>query len=273
MSTSTATPTPTPSATATPTPVPAAVLYFSLSATGTVGGLSFANEDIIAWNGSSFSLYFDGGDVGLATFNIDAFAVLGDNQVLMSFTASGTVPGIGTVDDSDVVRFSATSLGENTAGSFAMYFDGSDVGLTTNSEDVDAVELLANGDLLFSTLDSMSAGGVSAADEDLVRFIPTSLGATTSGTWVMYFDGSDVGLATNNSEDVDAVAIGQAGELYLSSTGAFSVTGVSGADEDVFVFTPASLGTATAGSFSGVLFFDGSTFALGSNDIIAIDLP
>lgn len=253
--------------------MPAAVLYFSLSADGTVGGLSVANDDIIAWNGSSFSLYFDGSDVGLATFNLDAFAVLSGNQVLMSFRASGTVPGIGTVDDSDVVRFSATSLGESTAGSFSMYFDGSDVGLTTTGEDIDAVELLANGDLLISTIDSLSAGGVSAADEDLVRFIPTSLGATTAGTWVLYFDGSDVGLATSASEDVDAVAIGQAGELYVSCTGAFSVTGVSGADEDIFVFTPTSLGTATAGSFSSVLFFDGSVFGLASNDIVAIDLP
>ena len=32
-----------------------------------------------------------------------------------------------------------------------MYFDGSDVGLTATAEDVDALELLTNGNLLLST--------------------------------------------------------------------------------------------------------------------------
>ena len=30
---------------------------------------------------------------------------------------------------------------------------------------------------------------------------------TTSGTWAMYFDGSDVDLATDSGEDVDGVAV------------------------------------------------------------------
>jgi hypothetical protein len=51
------------------------------------------------------------------------------------------------------------------------------------------------------------------------------------------------------------------------------VPGGSGADEDVFVFTPTSLGAATAGSYSPALFFDGGAFGLGANDVDAIDLP
>jgi hypothetical protein len=177
-----------------------------------------------------------------------------------------------TVDDSDIVRFEASSLGSTTSGTFSLYFDGSDVGLTTNGEDVDAFELLSDGRLLLSTLDSAGVPGVSAADEDLVAFTPTSLGTTTSGSYSLYFDGSDVALS-NSSEDVDAAAVDASGRIYLSATGNFSVSGRSGADEDVFVFNPTSLGSATSGAFDPNLYFDGSTFGLGGNNVFAIDLP
>jgi len=89
----------------------------------------------------------------------------------------------------------------------------------------------------------------------------------------MYFDGSDVGLSTSSGEDVDAAAVDASGRIYLSTVDAFAVTGASGADEDVCVFTPATLGTTTAGAFDSTLYFDGSAFGLAANDVFAIDLP
>jgi len=72
---------------------------------------------------------------------IDAFALAPDGKLVMSFTQPAGVPGIvGTVDDSDLVKFNATSLGATTAGTFQRYFDGSDVGLTTDAEDIDALD-------------------------------------------------------------------------------------------------------------------------------------
>jgi hypothetical protein len=47
------------------------------------------------------------------------------------------------------------------------------------------------------------------------------------------------------------------GKLLLSTLGSFSVTGVSGADEDIFQFTPTSLGTNTAGTY--LMYLDLST--------------
>jgi hypothetical protein len=236
--------------------------------------VAVANEDVVSYNGGTFSLAFDGSDVGLASRRLDAFGWLDADSLLFSLDSDGaTLPGVaGTIDDSDVIRFDATSLGSTTAGTFSMYFDGSDVGLTTSSEDVDAFELLASGTILLSTTGSPSVPGVSAGAEDLLAFTPTTLGPTTSGTYAMYFDGSDVGLSTSN-ENVDAAAVDSAGRIYLSTTGNFTVTGASGADEDVVVFTPTTLGSTTSGTFSSSLYFDGSTFGLGSNDIAAIDLP
>ena len=259
--------------TATVTERPQVVMYLSLGSSATLpGNLSVANEDIVAFDGSAFSLYFDGSDVGLGSFTLDAFTVISATEILMSFTSAGTVGGV-AMDDSDILEFRATSLGATTAGTFSMYFVGSDVGLSTDKEDVDAVELLADGRLLVSTTGSASVPGVSSgADEDLLEFTPTSLGMATAGSWRLHFDGSDVGLSSS-SEDVDAVAVGGSGQIHLSTIGAFAVNEVSGADEDVFVFTPTSLGSTTQGTFAPALFFDGSNHGLVANDVFAIDLP
>ncbi len=246
-------------------------LYFSLLTPQTVGGVSVDDEDVAFFDGTSFSLAFDGSDVGLAAFRIDAFSWVTATSLLLSFDTPGTVGGV-AFDDSDIVLFTASSLGQATAGTLTLYFDGSDVGLTTNAEDVDAVELLPNNHLLVSTLNTATTTSVGGEDEDLLEFTPTSIGTNTAGAFALYFDGSDVGL-TATGEDVDAAAVDATGKVYLSTLSNFSVTGISGADEDVFVFTPTSTGTNTAGNYSSTLYFDGSTHGLGGNDLFAIDLP
>ena len=247
-------------------------LDFSLRANGTVGGLSVANEDIVSFDGSSFQLLFDGSDVGLGSFRLDCFARLDTNTLLLSVDADTTsFPQLGAVDDSDVVRFDATSLGATTAGTFSLYFDGSDLGLTANGHDVDACAPLPDGRLLISTTGSLKVPGITAANQDLVAFTG-SFGDTTTGTFSMYLDGSDVGLTTSG-ENIDGAAVDSAGRIYLSTTGAFAVAGIAGADEDVFVFIPTSLGSTTAGSFHPTLYFQGSTYALAANDVQGIDVP
>jgi hypothetical protein len=257
----------------TVTPNAGSPLYFSLVDVATVGGVTAENEDVVYFDGAGFGLAFDGSDVGLTNFRIDAFSWLSATSLLLSFDASGAVPGVsGTVDDSDIVRFTASSLGATTQGTFSLYFDGSDVGLTVAGEDVDAVELLPNGHLLLSTINTFAVTGAGGEDEDLVEFTPTSLGPSTAGTFSLYFDGSDVEL-TASGEDVDAVAVDALGRLYLSTYNNFSVPGISGQDDDVFVFTPSTLGTTTAGTFSATPYFDGAAFGLAASDVFAIDLP
>jgi hypothetical protein len=229
------------------------------------------NEDIVARNVSTgaWSLIFDGSDVGLSSFVIDGTARLSDGSILLSFTVSGTVAGMTggpdgstTLDDSDIVRFVPTSLGATTAGSFVFYFDGSDVGLSADNEDVDAITLDSSGNLVISTLGSFTVTGASGQDEDLIVFTATSLGSVTSGSFAMYFDGSDVGLADSSAEDVDAAGITPTGTILLSTTGNFSVSGVSGANEDVIQFTPTSLGSTTAGSYT--MYLDLSTLGIST---------
>ena len=178
------------------------------------------------------------------------------------------------IHEEDIVRFDASSLGPTTAGTFSVYLDGSDLGLIEPADDVDALETLSDGRIVISTFGPSSVGNVAAADEDLLVLEPSSLGETTAGKLTHFFDGKDVGLG-DVGEDVDAAAIGADGEIYLSTRGAFSVSnnGLAGEDEDVFGFSPTSLGGTTEGSFSSVLFFDGSAFRLEATNVAGIDLP
>ncbi|NNJ12716.1 hypothetical protein EKD04_020535 [Chloroflexales bacterium ZM16-3] len=226
-----------------------------------MGGVAFKDEDILAYDTSTsaWSLYFDGSDVGLGQSglqDVTAFRLMDDGSILFSFVAATAVPGLGVVDGSDIVRFIPTTLGTTTDGSFERYFDGSDVGLTTAAERIDTIGLLPDGRLILSTTGSFSVPGVSGSDEDLVTFTPTSLGANTRGSWALYFDGSDVGLSSS-SEDVNGVwADPGSGQIYLTTLGRFSASGLSGDGADIFICTPSSLGSTTACTFS--MYWDGS---------------
>ncbi|HAV76795.1 MAG TPA: hypothetical protein DCX53_05505, partial [Anaerolineae bacterium] len=171
----TPTPTRTPTASATPvptnTPLPGAndVMYMSSTSSGTAGSVSFNDEDILSYNRATgtWAMYFDGSDVGVSG-DVNAFTLMADGSILLSLDAAATVGSLGTVDDSDVVRFIPTSLGTNTAGSFTMYFDGSDVGLSTNEEDIDSVGFAPDGRLIIGTIDTVSVTGASGSGEDLL---------------------------------------------------------------------------------------------------------
>ncbi|HET6443307.1 MAG TPA: putative Ig domain-containing protein [candidate division Zixibacteria bacterium] len=237
------------------------VIYVSSSTGGSVGGVNFADEDILAYDTVSgvWSMYFDGSDVGLGgsgSLDVDAFHFMDDGSILLSIVGSSMLPDVGSVDDSDVVRFVPTTLGSDTAGTYEWYFDGSDVGLTDSGEDIDAIYFL-NGDLIVSTSGGFSVSGASGNDEDLFRFAPTTLGASTSGTWTQYFDGSDVGLGDSSDEDTWGVWLDEAnGDVYLTTRGIYSVTGLSGESDDIYVCTPGPLGTTTSCTFN--LYLDGA---------------
>ena len=203
-------------------------------------------------------MYFDGSDVGLygsLTLAVDAFHIMTNGDILVSL--SGILSP--NAKDADIYRFVPTSLGPNTAGSFLWYIDGSDVGLTGEGENIDAIQVLDDGDLILSVSGTADVPGLSGIHgEDLIRFSPTNLGSSTSGTWSMYFDGSDVDLADSAGEDIWGVWIDANGDVYMSSEGSFSVPGLSGVGSDIFDCMPLSLGSDTSCAYSPSLYWDGS---------------
>jgi len=249
-----------------PPPPPAVQLYFSTANNVVLPGLPDGDDaDIYAWDGANYSRIFDASVAGIiGSEDIDALFVIDADTFYMSFLTPANVPTVGNVDDSDIVLYDA--------GVWSLFFDGSDVGLTTDGEDVDAFGILPDDTILISTSANPSVPGLAGlADEDLLLFTPTSTGANTSGAWSVYFDGSDVGL-TAGGEDVDGAVVATGnGDIYLSTWGDFNVTGLSGTDEDVFICTPDSIGTTTACA-SFTMFFDGSVNGI-TNDLDAISLP
>ena len=180
----------------------------------------------------------------------------------LSFVNNTTVPGVGTVRDEDIVTY------DPSTGEWALFFDGSDVGIA--GTDINALSVLADGSIVMSFDSSnFSLAGVVGApsgttvdDSDLVRFVPTSTGTNTSGTWFFYFDGSDAGL-TQNGEDIDGVCVLDDGSFLFSTIGAARGAGPNAADEDVLWYSFASLGSGSGGTWS--LFFDGSDVGFNSS--------
>lgn len=270
--TPTPTPTNTPEPTPTSTPAPAtARIYLSSDTAGTIGPLTFGTEDVILFDqgGGFWAMLFDGSDVGLAnTARIDALIFLASGRLIMSFADTTTIPNIGPIASADLVLFVPTSLGNNTAGNFAFIFDGSDVGLDTAGENVDALALAPSGALLISTTDSFAVtGGVTGEDEDLIAFIPTNFGQNTTGSWQLYFDGSDVGFDQSPNQDISAAWVNLSNiDIYLSPLG--PVGPISG--DDIIVCTPGSLGNNTS-CLNLTFFWNGAGSGLVGN-INALDL-
>ena len=187
--------------------------------------------------------------------------------VLPSLAVAATLPGAGAVEPADIVRFTPTQLGPTTTGSFTMLLDGSDVGLDTSGEDIDALGRAPDGRLLVSVGGAFSAGGVSGGDEDIYLFTATSLGDETAGAWSRYFDGSDVALDTATGEDIDGFWVDPVtGALYLSSYDFFAAgVGVGGDKNDLYVCAPASLGEDTTCALG--FFWDAGAHGLAGGNV------
>lgn len=269
--TNTVAPTATATQTATSVPGSLSTIYLSLSTDATVGDINAADEDVLAYDLSSgtWSLVIDGSDLGFGINDIDALHRLSDGRFLISLERDLNLGSLGMVDDAEVLEFTPTSLGSNTSGTLLRYLDGTDVGLSAGGEDVDSAGLTPDGRPVVSTLGTYSTG-ISGGSSDLIVLNDAVLGENSSGTWALYFDGSDVGL-TDASENLNASWIdSSSGSLYLTTSGAFSVTGASGSASDIFVCAPLSLGEITSCTFS--LFWNGGNFGLNGLAIDALSI-
>jgi len=242
------------------------ILFLSSSSSGKIGELNFRDEDILAYDAASqqWSMLFDGSDVGVGGNDVDALQVMADGSILVSFTSNKKMadrPGYHGPDrlyDTNIYRFVPYLLGWDTIGVFELYFEGVDVGLDRSSEDIDALYVAANGDLLISTNGSYAvpAGDgttISGRDEDLLRFRPTSLGETTAGSWTLFLDGSEEGLSKSN-EDIWGVWASGESEIFLTTSGNFEVPGLSGDGADIFICSgpPCTYSAAVDGSAIGL---------------------
>ncbi|MCB8987759.1 MAG: hypothetical protein H6661_08435 [Ardenticatenaceae bacterium] len=106
------------------------VLYFSM-----LGNTFPADDaDIYSWNGSTFAQVWDATANGLpGSANVDGLKLVDATHFYLSFTGTVFVPGVGNVQDEDIVYY------DN--GTWSLYFDGTANGLGTSSNlDIDAFD-------------------------------------------------------------------------------------------------------------------------------------
>ncbi|MBI5840292.1 MAG: S8 family serine peptidase [Chloroflexi bacterium] len=254
------TPTALPTATSTlpPTNSPSSLLYFSTLGNTNPPGVSGTadDSDVYYFNGSAFSRMIDasgsGSLLGLPSgANVDGFDRVDAAQFYLSFKGSVTVPGLGTVEDEDVVFY-------NT-GIWSLFFDGSANGLS--GTDLDAINI-AGGALYFSTDDTDLPPGAGGAGDDADIYV---WNGGNSYTRVVDANGSG-SLGLPSGADVDGYVRVDANRFYLSFNADVSIP-VLGAvqDEDVVYYD------------NGVwsMYFDGTALGLtsGNLDVDAFDLP
>ncbi|WP_374688944.1 ExeM/NucH family extracellular endonuclease [Promineifilum sp.] len=245
-----------------------AMVFVSTTTAGTVGALSYGSEDILKWDGSVWTKWFDGSNAGLiarnAQHNINAIYIPDPNVVafIASFTQNGRkVPGITPrVDGTDLVRWNGSA--------FSLYFDGSDVGLTVKTQEkIDGLHLLdpalapaavkaaAGGScqayLLISTqgpgkVPNYTGTNLNFRGEDVLGFCATNLGSITAGKWHMLLDGSTVGLTRNTIDSISASDDGQT--LYFTTKAAINVPPAVGGHSMVYTYN------MTTGDFSAPIF-------------------
>jgi hypothetical protein len=235
--------------------VSASLQFSTVGSTNPPGVAGTADDaDIYGWNGTAFSRVVDvtAAPYGLpATASVDGFDRVDGTRFYLSFSGlSTTVPGIGTVQDEDVVYWNGSA--------WSVYFNGTAHGLTSDAHDVDAFSVVGTS-LYFSTLGNANppgAGGT-ADDADIYRW--------NGSTYARVWDASANGLAAG--ANVDGLVWTDANHLYLSFSPLSTTVPVLGGvpDEDV-VFD-------NAGTWSR--YFDGSAHGLGTDalDLDAFDIP
>jgi len=106
-------------------------LLLSFDTTVDLAGLIVEDEDLVRWNGSGFSLVFDGSVEGLdRSLDVDAAQDLGGGAFLVSFDTTGLVGGV-VFQDEDVLRFEG--------GTWSLEYDASSVDTDWEAADLDGL--------------------------------------------------------------------------------------------------------------------------------------
>jgi len=110
------------------------MLYFSTSDDALALGGVGDDADIYSWNGTTVARVIDASAMGWSGNNVDGLRFISPTNFYLSYSPTSTpVAGLGIVQDEDVVHY--------LNGVWSIYFDGTAVGLTSFSLDVDAFNI------------------------------------------------------------------------------------------------------------------------------------
>jgi len=184
-----------------------------------------------------------------AAANVDGLVRVDNTHFYLSFSNDTTLPGIGAVQDEDIVFYNA--------GTWSVYFDGTARSLTSNNQDIDAFDIVGST-IYFSTVGNTNPPGVGGTADD------ADIYAWNGTAFSRVFDASANGVQGN--ANVDGLSLTDATHFYMSFN-ADTTLPVIGAvqDEDIVRYN--------AGTWS--VYVDGTVLGLtsGNLDLDAIDVP
>ncbi|QNN51572.1 S8 family serine peptidase [Nocardioides mesophilus] len=233
-----------------PPPPPPGLTFSTLGNANPPGAGGTADDaDLYRWDGSSYARTFDASLAKLpGAANVDGLDLVDPTHFFVSFSGDVTVPGLGTVQDEDVLSFSA--------GTWSVYFDGTARGLTSSGQDLDAISV-DGGTLSFSTVGSVKVPGVGGTADD------ADIYSWDGSTFARVWDASVAKLPS--AANVDGFVRVDATHFYASFATDVTIPGLGTVqDEDV-------VGSG-AGTWS--VYFDGTAHGLTSSslDIDAFDV-
>lgn len=159
---------------------------------------SFDDQDLVLYDPvlDQATLFFDHSASGFGVDDVNALHLLPNGQIVISANGSSTIGSNGvSFDEGDLVRY------DPILGTATLIFDGSAV-FTDAGENIDAVYVLDNGNLVISTTGDADIGGTSFDKSDLVEY---DIGAGTASILV---DGSDADVfGSPDLTQVDAAYI------------------------------------------------------------------
>ncbi len=166
-------------------------VIFSLDEDAEIAGTLYADEDLIKYDGSTFSLWFDGSGAGLAPeVNVDAVYIESESPQIFQFSLgeASEISGVGVVYKNDILRYNNGTIG--------VWSQGNEGWGISKSANLDALTKNPDtGDYVFSLDIEDTIGGTTFKKGDLINF--------SGSSFTKFFDSAAYGL--DPSVNIDAI--------------------------------------------------------------------
>jgi hypothetical protein len=204
---------------------PTAAPTSSIKGNGDFFDTAITNGDVAEYDGTTASLVIQESAVFSSDVNIDAAAYLGNGNIVFSAEAAFTEGPMTYLPDS-LIEYDMAS------GALSLYFNGNDH-FDNVDENIDAVDVLASGNLALSTSGNASlAGSPTFHGGDVVEYDPAT--RTLVGTLFSANALAATGDLTGDN-DVDAAQILGPDLVALSLTAPATIFGTAIEDGDIVV--------------------------------------
>ena len=183
-------------------------IILSTDADATLGGLSFGDGYLVEYNPTTdtATLFLDESLFSSINPDVDAVHVLDSGNIILSTIADATLGGL-SFTGGDLVEYNPTT------DIAILYFDG---GLFSASENIDAVHVLDNDNIILSTDGAATLGGLTFTNGDLVEYNPTTDVATSFFNESLFSNNANIDAAyTTHMPEPTTIAILGLGSVVL----------------------------------------------------------